>query len=171
MTYPPYEIPPVTGISFASGAGTLQPLQPGDARLCTEEDAKIIQSYTGGELTNAATDSSLNMRFDGLDPASPYQPWYIKGINATGFVGPAVAVMYAKGKGHPGTWVGIGSNPRWVPTIDAPLPPPPSVSNPGDAAAWAALQGAGQGYLSSDRDVLNDIRRLLVAMAKAQGIS
>ena len=181
--YQPYTIPSVAGILFASGANTPQPLQNGDARLCSQADAEVMMAAfaaagSPGTLVNAATDPTLGFVYEGLDPTSPYQPWYIKGIAFPGLLGYAVAIMWGAntvnggGIGNPGSWTGLGTgNVRYLPQAPAPAPPPPAAGSNNDAASWAATQGAGQGFNATDELTLNDIRRLVVALAKLQGIS
>lgn len=146
--YAPYLIPSVAGISFASGGGAPQPLQPGDARLCLLAYAIAAQHALGlaGMIVNAATTPLLNMSFPGLDPASPYQPYVLVVVvdGTADFLGYRVAQMYGPnpvnggGIGAPGAFV----NGNWVPTPIPPAPTPaPAPGNSSDAATWAQTQG------------------------------
>lgn len=145
--FPTYNVPPVTGILWSPGAGAPQQLPPG--ALCTEADAKIAQAALGlgGTLVNAADYPALGFTFVNLDPASPYQPWYLMGIVGPNFIGYTVAYMYAPinppvngnggGVGNPGALV----NGKWVPApvaapVNNPLEGAPATMT--DAQAFAA---------------------------------
>ena len=144
--YPAYVVPSTAGMTFASGPSSPQQQLPA-GYLCSEADAQRIQHVTGGTLVNAATEPSLGMTFAGVEPSNPNQPYYVKDIPAAGFVGPAVAIMWGLnpvnggGVGNPGSWTGVGSNPRWVPTPPPPPPLVPPASTAGDPAALAAAMG------------------------------
>ncbi len=175
--YPQYEIPPATGVTWSTDGGRTFQQFPDNYR-CTQEDAELIVKATGGVLSNAAITAPPNIIIKGVSPGDTFQPWYVTGPLATGFIGPAVQIMWAYngvnggGKGNPGTWSGIGTgNVKYNPTAPPVAPAPPPVDSSGDPAAWATSQNAGQGFTIQDRSELLDIRRLVVALAKLQNIS
>ena len=174
--YPEYVIPPATGIMRSVGGFPAQQLP--DNFQCTEADAKLIQSFTGGVLTNAALVPPSGEKITGVDSKSAFQPWYVTGPNATGYVGPAVQEMWkwnpinGGGVGNPGSWSGIGTgNVKYNPSAPPAAAVPPPVSSSGDPGTWANTAGANQGFTAEDRAELQDLRRLVVALAKLQNIS
>lgn len=173
MSYQKYDPPSVAGITWASGPGTLQPLPEGylaseaDARLIFDDVEKAIGKGNAGELVNAAVTPWLNMRFRGLDPASPYQPWWVTGTDTfpRGPVGPAVGLRYVNGVGAPGHWEGIGTgNTRWVPD-PAPAPAPPPQPTGGEAGgAWPAASDASA--MVKMQHEVSEILKIVKGLAK-----
>lgn len=171
MSYPAYVLPNATGITIAFGPFPQQPLPA--VYLCSKADAQIIADSLGGVLTNPATDSSLGIHIGGLDPNSPFQPWWVTHIATPSFAGPSVAIMYAAnsvnggGVGNPGKW----DSGKWVPTAPPPPPPPPPVDSSNDANAFAQMLGVGQGFGPVQQASIANIERLVVAIGKTLGIS
>ena len=184
--YGPYTIPPVAGISFASGGAAPQPLQTGDARLCLLAYAIAAQQALGlaGMIVNAATTPSLGMSFPGLDPASPYQPFVLVVAGSTNppdFLGYRVAQMYGPnsinggGIGNPGAFV----NGNWVPT---PIPGTPAPASTGGDASGVFYQmqsapspnapaaGAGGGLTTAQDTRLTHIETMLEALLPAERV-
>lgn len=177
-----YTIPPVTGISFALGNSAPQPLQAGDARLCLLAYAIAAQQALGlgGMIVNAATTPSLGFSFPGLDPASPYQPYYLILPTGSDFLGYRVAQMYGPnpinggGIGAPGAFVNL----TWTPT---PIPPSavlPPASNSGDAQAFLnvltggtpAPAAGGGAFPAAQAAQLTHVENMMVAMLTANRI-
>lgn len=183
--YAPYVIPPVVGISFASGGAAPQPLQTGDARLCLLAYAIAAQQALGlaGMIVNAATTPSLGMSFPGLDPSSQFQPFVLVvpgSANPPDFLGYRVAQMYGPnsinggGVGNPGAFV----NGNWAPTpIPASAVPP---STGGDASSLFyqmetapgpnAPAAGGSGLTAAQDARLTHIENMTVAMLQANRV-
>src|SRR5665213_916688 len=139
MTYKKYEIPSSAGIMWEAGAGFNTQTLPDNYRT-TLDQAQRIQKVTGGTLVDASKDTSLSMRFTGLLDTDAWRPFYVKDMEFPGFVGPAAAIMNAKGINYPGEWVGVAGNRQWV-NDDAAANPPapatiPSTPNPNDAKVF-----------------------------------
>jgi len=178
MSYPAYTVPDATGIQWRTGQGTLQDF-PGQY-LSTEAQAQAVVAATGGKLVNAALEAVPGVaQISGVAPDAPYQPWWVVGGgpagNITGPIGPAVQMQSAYnpinggGVGNPGNWTGIGTpNLKWVPTVVAPVPPVPIDSSGDPASYFGALDGTDAAAAIA---YAKDTHRLVVALAKAQGIS
>lgn len=162
ITYPPYNIPKATGITWVEGQGTLQQLP--DNYRCLQTDAELILKFAeaklgaggAGTLINAAL--TTGFKFIGLDPNDQWQPWFITGNKIpAGPVGPAVALMYVSGIGHPGEWIGIGTgNVHWQDDPD-PLPPLVAPNTTPVPADLYAIQGGGGPTLSDIYTLLQKV--------------
>lgn len=173
QTYPVYTPPPATGIEWASGQGKLQPL-PNNYQ-CKRAAALAVVSSCGGELKNAAVDKVPGVtEITGVDPGSEWQPWFVEGPLATGFLGPSVEIMWRPndvnggGEGNPGHWAGWGTaDVKWVPT---PPTPPPLV--PPGIVSTVPFGGTGNSILGvQPSNDLGEVLRLVKLMAAKEGIS
>lgn len=150
MSYQPYIKPPMTGITWASGGGTLQPIF--DGVLSYQADAQKYADAIGAKLINGATDTTLGLKFSGVNPSDAAQPWFVQ-WNPGGpwaFAGIAInqqaqATFNLIGSAttqYPGTWQEQVSGVwLFIPNPAVTAAPAPVVSNSGDAASWAAILG------------------------------
>ena len=149
--YQPYETPSLAGITFVSGSFT--PQSAWDGQLSYQPDAQAYADAIGAKLVNAINTPAANITFFGVKSGDAAQPWmvtwdgiafFFAGIAIKQQVAATKAVLGLGTTGYPGVWAKDATGVwDFTPNPLGPTVTPPVSTNPADAAAWAALQGAG----------------------------
>lgn len=158
--YQPYETPSLAGITFVSGSFTPQPAW--DGQLSYQADAQayvdgmnvnLVPGQPAAKLVNAVNTPAANITFFGVKSGDAAQPWmvtwdgvafFFAGIAIKQQVAATKAVLGLGTTGYPGVWAKDATGVwDFTPNPLGSAVPPPVAPNPADAAAWAALQGAG----------------------------
>lgn len=172
MSYPKYITPPMTGLTWSSGGGTLQSIYEG--MLSYQTDAQAYATAIGAKLINGATDTTLGLKFSGINPTDAAQPWIVQwntggpwafaGIAIDQQVGATLAVIGTPSTQYPGTWNEQPSG-LWLfvpsPVVVA-VPTPAPSNSAADLAGWEAA-------MNMPTVTLNDVMKALAAIGTAVG--